>query len=92
MYPHRVSRGGYNKLEKIIMLEKQPQTGDNHIPSPPSRHEKWKRARLRPNGEYTSEETRVVTEKIVSKIFFAYVICYLNMLVTTYVRCSCYVG
>ncbi|CAL5213631.1 unnamed protein product [Lathyrus oleraceus] len=35
-----------------------------HNPSPPSRHEKWKRTRLRPNGEYTSDTSRAVAEKI----------------------------
>ncbi|CAL5209346.1 unnamed protein product [Lathyrus oleraceus] len=33
-------------------------------PSPPSRHEKWKRARQRPNGDYTSDASRLVAEKI----------------------------
>ena len=92
MYPHRLSRGGYRKLEKRIILEKQQETGDDRIPSPPSRHEKWKRARLSAKGEYTSEASRVVAEKIVSMICFAYVICYLNALVTIYVSCSCCVG
>ncbi|KAI5409798.1 hypothetical protein KIW84_055306 [Lathyrus oleraceus] len=33
-------------------------------PSPPSRHQKWKRDQLRPNGEYTSDASRTVAEKI----------------------------
>ncbi|XP_022638492.1 uncharacterized protein LOC106766302 [Vigna radiata var. radiata] len=32
--------------------------------SPPPRHEKWKRARTKPSGEYTSEETRLIAERI----------------------------
>ncbi|CAL5186796.1 unnamed protein product [Lathyrus oleraceus] len=37
----------------------------NHISSLLSpRHEKWKRVRLRPIGEYTSDASRAVTEKI----------------------------
>lgn len=47
-------------------------------PSPPSRHEKWKRVRQRPNREYTSDALRVVAEKIISRICCAYVTCYLN--------------
>lgn len=47
-------------------------------PSPSSRHEKWKRARQRPNEEYTSDASTSVAEKIVSRIYYAYVICYLN--------------
>ena len=90
MYPHRLSRGGYRKLEKKIMHEKQ--IGDDRIPSPPSRHEKWKRARVGPKGEHTSEAARVVAKKIVSMICFAYVICYLHALVIIYVSCSCCVG
>ena len=48
--------------------EKRQQLGDGNSmihgrePSAPSRHEKWKRARQRPNGEYT-----LVAEKIVSR-------------------------
>ncbi|KAK7339040.1 hypothetical protein VNO77_19682 [Canavalia gladiata] len=37
-------------------------------PFPPSRHEKWKRARQRAYGEYTSEPSRIVAEKIDSLI------------------------
>ncbi|KAK7305989.1 hypothetical protein VNO77_43903 [Canavalia gladiata] len=33
-------------------------------PSPPSRHEKWKRTRQKASGEYTSEPSRIVAEKI----------------------------
>ncbi|WVZ21880.1 hypothetical protein V8G54_000424 [Vigna mungo] len=32
--------------------------------SPPPRHDKWKRARTKPSGEYTSEETRLIAERI----------------------------
>ncbi|CAL5211859.1 unnamed protein product [Lathyrus oleraceus] len=50
-YPCRLSRGRYRKLEKTIIAKKRQQLGNgdsvNHDqgPSPPSRHEKWKRAR-----------------------------------------------
>lgn len=44
-------------------------------PSPPSRHKKWKMARIRPNEEYISDASRAVAEKIVSRICCAY-ICY----------------
>lgn len=51
------------------LKNRQEAAGDSDIPppSPPQRHEKWKRARLKPSGEYTSEETRLVAKKIVSK-------------------------
>ena len=47
-YPHRLSRGGYGKLEKTMITEKIKQLGDedstshDRNPSPPSRHDKWK--------------------------------------------------
>lgn len=72
-YPHKLSRGGYALLEKKMIQEKlkerQKSAGDSEVspPSPPSRHEMWKRARQTPSGEYTSEETRLIVEKIVSK-------------------------
>ncbi|CAL5198664.1 unnamed protein product [Lathyrus oleraceus] len=37
-------------------------------PSPPSLHEKWKRARLRPNGDYTSDTSKLVAERIDSLV------------------------
>ncbi|CAL5196060.1 unnamed protein product [Lathyrus oleraceus] len=36
----------------------------DHNPSPSSRQEKWKRARQRLGGEFTSKATRDVAEKI----------------------------
>ncbi|KOM34574.1 hypothetical protein LR48_Vigan02g072400 [Vigna angularis] len=33
-------------------------------PSPPSRHENWKLARIRPSGSYTSDSTREISERI----------------------------
>jgi hypothetical protein len=35
-------------------------------PAPPARHEKWIRARQKSSGEYMSEETRCIADKIVS--------------------------
>ncbi|KEH32920.1 TNP1-like protein [Medicago truncatula] len=73
-YPHRLSQGGYELLEKKMMEEKlkerQEAAGDIEVPppSPPQRHEKWKRARIKPSGEYTSEDTRVVAETIDSLV------------------------
>ncbi|XP_058766677.1 uncharacterized protein LOC131640284 [Vicia villosa] len=48
------------------LKERQEIAGESEVtpPSPPKRHEKWKRARLKPSGEYTSEGTRLVAEKI----------------------------
>ena len=39
-------------------------------PSPPTRHEKWKQARIRPSGTWTSDESQRVAERIVSKFVF----------------------
>lgn len=52
------------------MKEMQEELGDSSVfiecpPSPP-RHEVWKRARIRETGDYTSEETSQVVERIVS--------------------------
>lgn len=72
-YPHIMSRGGYELIEEKIMQEKikqrQESTGDSipTPPSPPKRHERCIRGRKKPSGEYTSEETRLVADKIVSK-------------------------
>ncbi|WJX88639.1 hypothetical protein P8452_70707 [Trifolium repens] len=73
-HPHRLSQGGYALLHKQMMAEKlkerQDAAGGSQVPppSPPQRHESWTRARQRPSGEYTSEETRVVAEKIDSLV------------------------
>jgi hypothetical protein len=51
------------------LKERQEAAGGAEVPppSPPKLHERWKRARLKPSGEYTSEETRVIAETIVCK-------------------------
>ena len=84
--PHILSRGGYKKLEEKIMSEKKkyrppPSEGeDPQPPSPPSRHEKWKLARRRSSGSYTSESARQISEKIVrynfslNNFFFFYIV------------------
>ena len=36
-------------------------------PSPPKRHERWKRARQRDSGQFTSEPSQEVAQRIVSK-------------------------
>ncbi|XP_058772880.1 uncharacterized protein LOC131646975 [Vicia villosa] len=55
----------------MTQIDKVHQTGtsdDNGSPSPPSRHELWKRARQKKGGEYTSKSTQVVAEKIDSLV------------------------
>ncbi|WVZ17525.1 hypothetical protein V8G54_010507 [Vigna mungo] len=68
LHPHRLSREGYDRLEEIMIYEASSLATDDwsnlSLISPPLRHEKWKRARTKPSGEYTSEETRLVAEKI----------------------------
>ncbi|CAL5210050.1 unnamed protein product [Lathyrus oleraceus] len=77
--PRRLSCGRYRKLEKTMIVEKRQQLGDrdsmsrDQEPSPPSLHEKWKRTRLRPNGDYTSDASKLVVERIISRSCCAYV-------------------
>jgi hypothetical protein len=54
-------------IERIS--SKDPSTLTEDDLRPPSREDKWKRARTKKNGEYTSDATKVVAEKIVSKIW-----------------------
>ena len=74
--PHILSRGGYRKLEEKIMTEKKnsrpPPSEGEYIgpPSPPSRHQKWKLARLCSSGNYTSKSAREISEKIVRYISY----------------------
>jgi hypothetical protein len=79
-YPHTLSRGGYKVLEERILTEKQrlreeataadPTLSFDGPPSPPKRHEKWKLARIKKSGEYTSSSSQSVAEKIVSLVTF----------------------
>jgi hypothetical protein len=73
-----MSRGGYELIEEKMMQDKikqrQESAGESILtpPSPPKRHEKWIMGRKKPSGEYTSEETRLVADKIVSMLFFLF--------------------
>jgi hypothetical protein len=73
IHPHRLSRGGYELLTEKMINEKrslQDSTlSDERSPSPPPRHESWKKARQGKDGEYKSTATKVVADKIVSKIW-----------------------
>ncbi|KAL3628019.1 hypothetical protein CASFOL_028121 [Castilleja foliolosa] len=70
--PQRCSRGGYEVLiqkmidEKIKARQKASDDPSEIIepPSPPSRHETWKRARIKPSGEYINEATSAIAAKI----------------------------
>ncbi|KAL3643464.1 Proteasome subunit beta type-3 [Castilleja foliolosa] len=70
--PQRCSRGGYEVLTQKIIDEKykarkEASEDPSEIiqpPSPPSRHEAWKRARMKPSGEYINQETSAIAEKI----------------------------
>ncbi|KAL3643798.1 Proteasome subunit beta type-3 [Castilleja foliolosa] len=72
--PQRTSRGGYELLAKKIVDEKikerQAASQDPSEvippPSPPTRHEKWKRARIKKSGEYTTPEVKIIAERIES--------------------------
>ena len=75
-----MSRSGYRKLEQALMVEKEQskqgtssenvETGVTSLPSPPFRHVKWKRARIKKSGAQSSEQSGVIIEKIVS--YFCY--------------------
>ncbi|KAL3618807.1 Proteasome subunit beta type-3 [Castilleja foliolosa] len=70
--PHRCSRGGYEVLTQKMMDEKykeRQQASDDpsaiiEPPSPPSPHETWKRALVKPSGEYINQETSDIAAKI----------------------------
>ncbi|KAL3627387.1 hypothetical protein CASFOL_028750 [Castilleja foliolosa] len=70
--PQRTSRGGYELLGQKIMEEKmkerQAASQDPYEiippPSPPTRHEKWKRARIDKSGKYTTPEVEIIAQKI----------------------------
>ncbi|KAL3619574.1 Proteasome subunit beta type-3 [Castilleja foliolosa] len=69
--PQRCSRGGYEVLtqkkidEKTKARQKASDDPSEIIepPSPPSRHETWKRARIKPSGEYINEATSAIAAK-----------------------------
>ncbi|KAL3652129.1 Proteasome subunit beta type-3 [Castilleja foliolosa] len=70
--PQRCSRGGYEVLTQKMIDEKykaRHQASDDpsaiiEPPSPPSRHETWKRARVKPSGEYINQATSEIAAKI----------------------------
>ncbi|KAG4963597.1 hypothetical protein JHK84_040679 [Glycine max] len=72
--PHLLSRGGYELLEKKLMVEKRKIqeeqaafTEDPSLylpPSPISRHEKWKSARTKQYGQMTSQAAKEIADKI----------------------------
>ncbi|GAU44845.1 hypothetical protein TSUD_400460 [Trifolium subterraneum] len=65
-HPHKLSRGGYELLTETILAENSLLGEYNdRDPSPPPRHESWKRARQTKDGSYTSTTTQAVAEKIV---------------------------
>ena len=75
--PHTMSRGGYAKAERDLLaakrkrLEEASQSDPSVLLSPPSpirREEKWQFAHQKRSGTYTSEQSRIVGEKIVSII------------------------
>ncbi|XP_027911496.1 uncharacterized protein LOC114170208 [Vigna unguiculata] len=71
--PYRLSRGGYDLLEKRMMEEKLKKQTDIAAaeevpspPSPPSRHEKWKMARTKAGGLMTFEKSMMIAKRIIS--------------------------
>ncbi|KAL6538136.1 hypothetical protein OROGR_012124 [Orobanche gracilis] len=72
--PHIMSRGGYDLLDEKIMTEKlkkrqeeASQSGSDAVvdpPSPPTRHQRWKRGRIRKSGELINDEAREIAKRI----------------------------
>jgi len=71
-------RSGYHKLKESLLNEKEQSrqgiaseidTGISEPPSPPTRHQKWKMARMKRSGTYSSEQSRIVSEKNVSYFY-----------------------
>ena len=61
--------------EKLKRRQEEAQSDASTIISPPSpisREEKWRAARRRKTGEYTSEKARVVAERIVRNLLTIY--------------------
>lgn len=84
LYPHTLSRMGYEGLKKDIKLKANVDGSIENPPSPP-RHELWKLARKKKSGEYTSEPTTSVAEKIVSTYSLVIVILFIyNVLTISY--------
>ena len=83
-----LSRGGYECLEKKLMVEKTKkkleqaaQSGSTEVvidpPSPIRRHMKWKMARTKKTGQMTSEAAKEIAEKIVTHFQLIIVIIYI---------------
>ena len=76
--PHVLSRSGYRKLEQSLMVENEQsrqgmscenvETGVTSPPSPPFRHVKWKRARIKKLGAPSSEQSEVITTRKQSEV------------------------
>ncbi|WVY93816.1 hypothetical protein V8G54_032904 [Vigna mungo] len=68
LYPHRLSREGYEKLEQKMMKEASASNpsgaSDTSTIIRPPRYDTWKRARQRPSGEYTSKEVASIASRI----------------------------
>ena len=86
-YPHVLSRGGYEYLEKKLMdektnkkMEEAAQSGSTDTvidpPSPIRRHVKCKMARTKKTGQMTSEVAKRIADKIVSHVQLIIVIIY----------------
>ena len=94
-----MSRGGYAKAEKDLLaakrkrLEEASQSDPSVLLSPPSpirREEKWLFAHQKRSGSYTSEQSRIVGEKIVSIVvvinYTINMLQYLSLLFISYRR------
>ena len=89
LFPHMLSHGGYDFLEKKLMEEKQTKWLEEAIqsestkiivdpPSPIRRHVKWKMVRTKKTNQMTSKVVKEITGRIVSHFYLSVVIFYNN--------------
>ena len=67
--PHLLSRGGYSLLSERLMQSKFESSGLENIDDvePPAQYELWKAARTKSDGQYSSQSTHLIVERIISK-------------------------
>ncbi|KOM50021.1 hypothetical protein LR48_Vigan08g084800 [Vigna angularis] len=64
--PHVLSRGGYALLEKKMRKRRPKELGleSTDLAPPPARHELWKAAQTKSNGQMTSQSAEEISQRI----------------------------
>ena len=68
-----------NEKRKMLEASRDYTLSDDLSLSPLPHHDTWKRPIQKKWGEYTSEATKVVAEKIVSKMEIIYALSYIHI-------------